>query len=222
MEDCLSGGAETHERMSFTSWEETMKLLSVTHAAVLLAAYAVLLACPAGAGIINGSFETGDLTGWGSEEIGGYIEVVPGGTAGDWFASLKLEGRYVEMPSGTIFGPSYVGVAQRFVVPGDAQYLLFDSWVAGFGTLHVSLGDIHAPQIIVTSQAPATYALDVSDKQGQEVCFTTLGRDTDVGDNNYAYLDNLRLTDVPEPSSMLMLGAGLSVVLKAVFAATRG
>jgi len=172
----------------------------------------MLLVCPAWAEIINGSFETGDFTGWGGDAHKGYSEVVPGGTDGYWTARLKLEGTYVDMPGGTIFGPSHVGVAQRFLVPDDAEYLLFDSWVEGFATLHVSLVDVHQPEIVVSGHAPATYFLDISDRQGQEAVFMTLGRDTDVSDANYAYLDNVRLVLIPEPSCVLLVACGMAGV----------
>jgi len=168
-----------------------------------------LLACPGWADIINGSFETGDFTGWFVDAHGGYAEVVSGGTDGDWVASLKLEGSYVEIYGEMVFSPSHVFVSQRFIVPDDAQYLLFDSWVGGLGTLHVAIGDPNQPALIVSSCTPATYALPIWSKRGEEIQFAVLGRDTDQGDNNYAYLDNVRIVDVPEPSALLMLGAGL-------------
>ena len=111
-----------------------------------------------------------------------------------------------------VFGPSHVLVGQEFVVPEDAQYLLFDSWVAGFGTLHVALGDPNQPDIVVTSGTAVTYALPLAGMAGQHVVFAALGRDTDVGDNNYAYLDNVRFSDIPEPGTLTLCATGALAV----------
>jgi len=66
--------------------------------AVAAIAIAAIFALPAGAlpppsPIVNGSFETGDLTGWtATVPVGGSATVVPGGVDGLFTAELKTDG----------------------------------------------------------------------------------------------------------------------------------
>jgi len=168
---------------------------------------ATLLACPAWAGIINGSFETGDFTGWLDQETRGVAEVVPGGTDGAWMAELTLEGYYLPPPNDTQFGAALVGVFQDFQVPLGAQFLLFDAWVDGFSVGHGHLPCADPAETIITATQPTTFAIPVGEVGGQDCTLFFWGRDYDVG-SNHVYLDNVRFTDIPEPASLLLCATG--------------
>jgi len=177
----------------------------------LVAAVVALLACPAWADIINGSFETGDFTGWRLQEINGYGEVIEGGTHGLETARLVLEGHYIPWGEDWVFSSADVGLWQESVqVPLDAQYLVFDAWVEGHGFAIAGLTQDH--KVTVQSPVLTTYAIAVHDIVGSVKTIEFRGRDTEVGEN-YVYLDNVRFTDVPEPGALLMLGSGLLLTL---------
>ena len=194
-----------------------MKLLNFFGAAAVVIAVAALLACPAGADIINGSFETGDFTGWHWQTSLSDALVVSGGTDGAWQAQIQLYGQYVELPSGRSgFGRGYTALWQEVVVPTDAQYLLFDAWVEGYayGQMHVHEWGEMEPDVFVYAGAPTTYAIDVSTLRGALAPFMFACYDTDVGDNNLVHLDNVRFTDVSEPSSILLMASGMAGLLR--------
>jgi hypothetical protein len=168
-----------------------------------------LLACPAWADIINGSFETGDFTGWLIDELQGTAQVVAGGTEGDWVACLAPEGRDIWNGEEWVFSDGRVHLWQEDIdVPCDARFLLFDAWVQGYGLGYVSFPG-PAQEVVVSSIAPVTYAIDVSAIQGTTGSRLAMkARDTDVGDN-YVYLDNVRFSDIPEPGSFGLCLSGM-------------
>ena len=173
-----------------------------------MCAVVALVACPAGADIINGSFETGDFTGWLKQEARGAASVVPGGTDGSWMAEMELHGEYVERPGGTVFAPALVCLFQELTVPGDAQFLVFDAWVEGFSTIRVFLSVPDSPEVLVSANGPTTYVVPVAGVQEVSTFVNFLARDEDVGTNR-AYLDHVRFTDIAEPSSAALLASGV-------------
>ena len=167
-----------------------------------------LLACPAWADIINGSFETGDFTGWVIDDWMGSASVIDGGTDGIKAARLKPEGRLVSSDDGPVFVHGFVFVGQELVVPADACYILFDAWVEGNVIGYSDLVDPNLPEVTITSFSPTTYSLNVWSWRGEEVLFGVVARDTALGDN-CVYFDNARFTNIPElpTHSMLLLSA---------------
>jgi len=170
-----------------------------------------LLACPGWSDIINGSFETGDFTGWLDQETRGVAEVVPGGTDGAWMAQMTLQGYYLPPPRDGDFGAALVGVFQDLEVPVDARFLLFDAWVDGFGVGYAHLPCTGLSETIITATQPTTSAIPVSDVAGQDCTFVFYGRDYEVG-SNHVYLDNVRFTDIPEPGTLALCATGALAV----------
>jgi len=174
---------------------------------VCLTGLVALLTCVASADIVNGSFETGDFTGWRTDDIGGFCQVVAGGTHGQWMARLTLEGRYLPDDGGYRFAPASTMLYQYPVdIPADAMYLLFDAWVEGDSYAIASFTEDHLVE--VTAAYPTQYAIDLTGIRGLSLELDFLGRDTDVGEN-YAYLDNVRFTDVPEPGTFGLCLTGI-------------
>ena len=180
-----------------------MQMRQIARMCVLVA----LVACPAWADIINGSFETGDFTGWWTQDIKGYAEVVDGGTDGLEVARLVLEGHYILWGEDWVFSSADVWLSQESIqVPSDAQYLLFDAWVEGYGFAIASLTSDH--KVTVQSYVPVTYAIPVHDIVGTVKTLDFRGMDTEVG-QNCVYLDNVRFTDIPEPGTMYLCASAL-------------
>jgi len=173
---------------------------------------AALLACPAVAGIVNGSFETGDFTGWLTDEMRGYASVVPGGTDGSWSAKMTLQGYYVDGPSGAVFGSAMVGVIQEFQVPAGAWCLVFDAWVIGASVGYASVPNPDEPLLSFTNTNPTTFAVPIGGSQGGVYRFGFWGEDTSPGDN-CVYLDNARVVVIPEPGAFGLLLTGLVATL---------
>jgi len=170
-----------------------------------------LLACPGWADIINGSFETGDFTGWHVDEVLGFAQVVPGGTDGVSMGQLTCEGTYsVNDPD--LFVPALVAVWQSVDVQAGDSWLLFDAWVDGNVTLQAVIPWGEWVEVTVTCATPSTYALPVWQAQGNSINVDFRARDYDIG-TNVAYVDNVRLTGVPEPAGSAMVAVGLSGVL---------
>jgi len=169
-----------------------------------------LLVCPARAKIINGSFETGDFTGWRTEALHGWADVVPGGTDGDWVARLNPRGYYI---GGGGFLPDEIVLVQDFVVPAWAAFLLFDAWVEEHGIGEVYLGHfMPGPDVRVDSSSPKTYAISLEQLQpGSETWISFLAKDTDTGENA-VLIDNVRLAEIPEVCTVLMFLSGCSAV----------
>jgi len=171
-----------------------------------------LLACSAWAEIINGSFETGDFTGWLTDEMRGYASVVPGGTDGGWKAQMALEGYYLDGPGGDDFAEGMVGVRQDLGVPLEAQFLVFDAWVQGSGVAYALLRFCGQSEITVAGSVPTTYAIRVMPAEAEVDEFYFTAWQTDAGDS-FVYLDNVRFSDIPEPATLVLLGCGLGGVI---------
>ena len=182
---------------------------------VCLGLLVAFLACAAWADIINGSFETGDFTGWRTQISLAAVEVAAGGTDGAWHARGELFG----VQAGDIFGPGLIVVWQEVCVPADAQYLLFDAQVAGPAYLNVHVHDAgeHNPDLTVTASGWNRYSVAVWDLQGLVRPVIFMARDYDVG-QRFIALDAVHFTNVPEPSTAAMLVScvGLAWVLQVV------
>ena len=165
-----------------------------------------LLACPARADIINGSFETGDFTGWLKQDGFGGAAVTTGGTDGQYEATLVCEGYYSERIPGQ-FVPDLVAIWQTFVVDMSAQWLLFDAWVEGSVSMEAIIPGTGLPAVTVDRSTPATYVIAVAPMQGESIVLDFRARDWDVG-QNVAHVDNVRLVEIPEAGTLALCGMG--------------
>jgi len=167
---------------------------------VCLAGLGALLACPAWSDIINGSFETSDFTGWSVGAQSWYNEalVVPGGTDGDWHAFIHL------------WSNGNLHVAQNFDFTAGPYALAFDAWIEGDAHAVASVWEHTTAQSVVDfGPTPTTYVLDLSRYSNQTLAFAfevSTDRDTDEG---AGHLDNVRIVEIPEPGTLMMLSFGL-------------
>jgi hypothetical protein len=98
----------------------------------MLAALALLLGGrgQAKAGFVNGSFETGDFTGWITRDINPFISLAVGGagiSAGfGFFSTSPTDGQYVALTGFDGGGPGDIIVAQEVLVAPGISTVTFD------------------------------------------------------------------------------------------------
>lgn len=180
---------------------------------LLTAALLVSLSATVRAEIINGDFETGDLTGWNHETNGPTATVVD--TGGNH--ELLLDVNNITDP----FGTSVI-VYQEFSIPGPKPMLLsFDyrgSLDSNGGSLdyffgvnrHAVSGSLNVngsppsitfePTTFSTELPPGTYTVGFG--IGQDIAFPS----------GQVFIDNVRLTPVPEPSTVVLLLVGILAI----------
>jgi hypothetical protein len=165
--------------------------------------------------VINGGFETGDFTGWTAS---------PDGTVGIDSLSPntgKYDAFFSTIP-GVLPGPGMLSQPIT-TTPGQSYDLLFalvDQSGFALDTMSVSFGGFS--QLITGDQAappgdtPAGYTSFSIPISGTLIttALTTLEFDGTTSDSSEWNLDDVEIdpvgaTGVPEPSSLLMLGAGL-------------
>jgi hypothetical protein len=160
--------------------------------------------------LTNGSFETGDFTGWtvsnnfeDTEVVSGPFYVYPAAEDGNYYAVLGPVGS-----DGTL---SQSGSD----TPGQALSLTY--WLAGFGDNPSDFdatwdGSVIPGSAVTNFNSGDTYtefSFDVTSTGSDTLAFNF--RD----DPDYMALDNVSLvssTPVPEPSSLPMLLAGLGLI----------
>ena len=206
----------------------------LTRVAILQTLIAGLLFTMAGvaqAGIINPSFETGDLAGWAV--LGGTWSVGSGG------GSEGLHYATVVSPPPLDLGGYWIdhwgwasAIEQVFTLPVSAQTLSVDVWTDEgiYVTIDLAKGEYSSILHIeitqgTVSQAPngfRRYLADVSAYAGLSVCLTmsvwspeaspyVLGTEAPPPTPICALLDNVQV--VPEPATLTLVVAGALFVL---------
>jgi hypothetical protein len=163
----------------------------------------VTLTVTATGGIVNGGFETGDLTGWSAV---GSAAVVPGGHSGSFAAQVGAT-----TPTN---GDS--SVAQTFTVPAGGATLSFwyqihcpDTLTYDWAT--ASLRDnvtavtiTLLPKTCTNNGAWVQASRDLSTSAGHSVTLTLVSHDDNfVGDPTYTLYDDVAVGAAPPPSSLV-------------------
>ncbi len=206
------GTANWHEGRICTKELEMGRLL-------ITAALVLSLSATARAEIINGDFETGDLTGWISETNGPTITVQDFG--GDYKAVLNFD----DSSSG---GGNQAQFYQEFVVEGTKQMLFsFD--------YQLSIHDLSGPGTFVDyfmgagGAANVAGSLKLSDESlnlgpatfsavlepGKNLAFFQIAVNVAAA-NGQMIIDNVQLTPIPEPSSAALVSIGGALVAIAI------
>ena len=185
-----------------------------------MATTALLLGCSlshAASQVFSDDFDSyiPDQFDWSPPESSGWT--VTDGTvdlngAGGNYDFLPGNGSYVDLD-----GSSFVsGVFSNHVnlVEGTTYLLSFDPAGSHRGTradtVHVTFGSATASYMLGTEDAFSTYSLSFKPGSSGNYSFSYL----DVsGDNRGLFLDNVSVTAVPEPASMLLLSLGVGGLL---------
>lgn len=206
-----------------------------TLAVVCALAVWMMLAPSAQAGVTNGSFESGDLTGWSSiVPAGASIDVVtshsdPTGTGttswtatdGAYFALLKTDGpgsltRLYQSFAMTPEYPltfDYFWDSRDFKPFGDTAELSVYSGIGLEGPLvsTVELGCVNTDPQDYYGTAWETWSLSVASAGMYTVVFEVRNSLDSIKDS-YVGIDNVRLDVIPEPGAILLGGIGIGLV----------
>ncbi len=154
--------------------------------------------------LMNGSFETGDFSGWTQGGDTGFTSVVCGGGAedGNCYATMGPVG-----DQGTL--------SQTFGTSAGTQYT-FSFWLNAIGDDPSNFSASWDGTVVYSQADPNTGGV------WQEFSFTETGTGNDTilfsfrDDPGFISLDNVSVTPAtgttPEPSSWLLLGSGLLAV----------
>ncbi|MEY2613474.1 MAG: hypothetical protein RL069_2286 [Planctomycetota bacterium] len=192
--------------------------------------------------INNGSFETGDFTGWGVSDLSiPYfpLQVTTDGQSSFGFSSTATNGFYSAVHGFDGSGPGVIRLIQDVgTIDTLSNLLTFDyraAWDMTYGatlsrTFTVSIYDSNTLNILAShellkSDAGTTNydtgnilgAIDLRSFQGQSVgiSFDFYIPEVFTGPA-FFQLDNIQLTPVPEPTSMAIFGLGaLGIVYRA-------
>ncbi|AQT67828.1 hypothetical protein STSP2_00979 [Anaerohalosphaera lusitana] len=150
----------------------------------------------------NGSFDDG-LDSWNINSGGGTAEMA---------ANPFGDGNLAKLTTG-----SPVGITQIIDTPQDAFYINFDyAFLTDTGSLDVTLTDRDGGQLLVGQlEAGDSIAEQMShasfylqDDSWLYLDHVTLGLQFDGASGSQVLLDNIEFSDVPEPSSILLIGLG--------------
>lgn len=190
--------------------------------ATTLAAALLFCSTCAFAGIINGDFETGDLTGWGGQENNYSGTTTVSLVDGDYAAVLQVDGQ--ADTSNTAPTAQYLAfLAQSFILetPGTISF----DWKGSLESIFTeSAGYGGAVSVVITIDGQNTAGLHASGVVLVEQPWTTVTKALNAGPHSIyvtlardvleaevaasIYLDNFHMVTVPEPSSALLLLLG--------------
>jgi hypothetical protein len=148
--------------------------------------------------VTNGSFETGDFTGWTQTGNTGFTGVTcPGGAPdGNCFA---------------FFGPigSTGGITQNLTTVAGATYEIEFSFESDGGTPNSFSASFGGVTLINQTNIPNSGGFDTFSFEvvatGTSTALTFLFRD----DPGFLFLDAVSVTGVPEPATLVLVGIGL-------------
>lgn len=150
--------------------------------------------------VTNGSFETGDFTGW-----------TP--TGNQTFNGVQCPGPGPSVAAGNcsaFFGPvgTTGGITQNLTTVANAAYEIEFSFSSDGGTPNSFSGSFGGVPFISQTNIPAhafqTFTFDVV-ATGPSTALTFLFRD----DPGFLLLDAVSVTGVPEPATLVLVGIGL-------------
>jgi hypothetical protein len=176
---------------------------------------------PARAALINGDFETGDLTGWRT-----IVAPEPPGSASVQF----IDGSHRLVLDTGLYISGLVTAIQDFTLEGKKPYLLsldfsatFDARAGGdIGAIlyQVASGQVMAGGVVGASKLvtiPTTTLTAVLQPGKNAIGFSveTIG-DPQFPVSGTMTIDNIRLTQIPEPTTLSMIAVGLVAITLAM------
>ena len=145
-------------------------------------------------------FANWDVTG------GGTVDLIGAGTPFDYYPG---NGMYVDLDGSTNNAGTLITKTNFSLNPGvyELQFALGGNHNSGSDTVDVNLGSLYSENFTLLSSDPLatiTRNITVTSPTSGQLSFHNLG-----GDNVGAILDNVKLSAIPEPASLSLLGLGL-------------
>lgn len=188
--------------------------------------------------INNGSFETGDFTGWTTQDLS--IPFFPQQVVGSgvspgfgFFSSSPTDGQFAAVNGFDGNGPGTISLSQDITVTSQST-ILFDyraAWnMLNFGgstinrifdvNIETAGGGANLANFSILTATAGTAVLDTTDLLGSIDLSSFIGQTVSLNFDWYVpqnftgpaffQLDNIRSTSVPEPSILALFGLGLA------------